>query len=74
MLCAYLLSYLEMGSLELLLPRLDLPSSESLSAALAAVSPLLSGLLELSTPLSSAVSAMHCAQRLGCCLLLQSVL
>ena len=63
-LLAYLLSYLETGSLELLLPRLDLPSSESLSAVLAAVSPLLSGLLELSTPLSSAAPAMRRARRL----------
>jgi len=53
-----LLSYpLETGSLELLLPRLRLPSSESLSAVFVAVSPLLSGRLELSAPFSSAVPA-----------------
>ena len=56
--CSCLLSYpLETGSLEVLLPRLRLPSSESLSAAFVAVSPLLSGRLELSAPFSSAVPA-----------------
>lgn len=66
-LAAYLLSYLETGSLEPLLPRLGLPSSESLSAALAAVSPLLSGLLELSAPLSSAAPARDDPKSLWCC-------
>ncbi len=64
---AHLLSCLETGSLELLLPRLDLPSSDSLSAALAVVSPLLSGLLELSTALSSAAPAMHHERTIGYC-------